>query len=51
MGAFRALTFKGVDRFGLDVFEATFAHGQVEYRIAPLAADGKIARIASRELP
>jgi hypothetical protein len=51
VGAFHALAFKGVDRRGWDVYEATFALGQVEYRIAPLTADGKAISIGPRELP
>jgi hypothetical protein len=50
-GAFTDLSFKGVDIRGRDVFEATFAHGQVEYRIAPLPADGKVESIGVREIP
>jgi hypothetical protein len=51
VGAFKALAFKGVDRRGWDVYEATFTLGQIEYRIAPLTADGKAVSIAPRELP
>ena len=51
VGAFKALAFKGVDRRGWDVYEATFALGQVEYRIAPLTAAGKAISIGVRELP
>jgi hypothetical protein len=51
VGAFKALIFKGVDRSGWDVYEATFTRGQVSYRIAPLGADGKVTGIASRQLP
>ncbi|HTB66177.1 MAG TPA: hypothetical protein VK727_08115 [Steroidobacteraceae bacterium] len=51
VGAFKALAFKGVDRRGWDVYEATFTQGQVEYRIAPLNADGKAISITPRELP
>jgi hypothetical protein len=51
VGAFKVLAFKGVDRRGWDVYEATFTLGQVEYRIAPLTADGKAISIAPRELP
>jgi len=51
VGAFKALTFKGVDRRGWDVYEATFTLGQVEYRMAPLIASGKAISIGVRELP
>jgi hypothetical protein len=51
VGAYKTLAFKGVDRFGKDVYEATFTRGLVEYRIPPLNADGKAISIAPRELP
>jgi hypothetical protein len=51
VGTFKALAFKCVDRRGWDVYEATFALGQVEYRIAPLIADGKAISIGVRVLP
>jgi hypothetical protein len=51
VGAFKTLVFKGVDRSGKDVYEATFTQGQVEYRIPPLNADGKAESIAPREIP
>jgi hypothetical protein len=51
VGVFKALCFRGVDRRGWDVYEATFTQGQVEYRIPPLTADGKAADIAPREVP
>ncbi len=51
VGTFKTLAFKSVDRRGWDVYEATFTLGQVEYRIAPLTADGKAVSIAPRELP
>jgi hypothetical protein len=51
VGAFKTLAFKGVDRRGWDVYEASFTHGQVEYRIPPLTVDGKATSIAPREVP
>ena len=52
VGAFQALSFKGIDRLrGWDVYDATFAQGHVEYRIPPLAADGRATGIAPREVP
>jgi hypothetical protein len=51
VGAYKALAFKGVDRQGWDVYEATFTLGQVEYRIAPLTAEGNAISIGVRELP
>lgn len=52
VGAFQALSFKGIDRLrGWDVYEATFKQGHVEYRIPPLAPDGRATGIAPREVP
>lgn len=52
VGIFQALAFKGIDRLrGWDVYEATFTQGHVEYRIPPLAADGRAIGIAPREVP
>lgn len=51
VGAFKDLSFKGVDRRGWDVYQVTFVRGEVEYRVAPLAADGKVSGIAGREVP
>ena len=51
VGAFNDLSFKGVDRRGWDVYQVTFVRGEVEYRVAPLAADGKVSGIAGREVP
>ena len=45
VGVYKALAFKGVDRRAWDVYEATFTLGQVEYRIAPLTANGKAISI------
>ncbi len=50
VGTFEALCFNGVDRRGWDVYEATFARGEVEYRIAPLDRNGKVVGMLAREL-
>jgi hypothetical protein len=50
-GAFKALSFKGIDRRGWDVYQATFTRGEVTYSIAPLPADGKVTALAVRHLP
>jgi beta-lactamase regulating signal transducer with metallopeptidase domain len=50
-GAFRSLTFKGVGADALDVYDATFANGQLEFRIAPLAQDDKVLTLYMRTLP
>lgn len=51
VGVLKVLSFKGVDRSGWDVYEATFTQGQVEYRVPPLTVDGKATDIAPREIP
>jgi hypothetical protein len=50
-GKFQSLAFKGVGQDGLDVYDATFANGQLEWRIAPLSADGKAEGRRFRPLP
>jgi hypothetical protein len=42
VGAFKSLTFKGVGTDGWDVYDATFANGELEWHVKPLAADGKV---------
>jgi predicted small lipoprotein YifL len=51
MGEFRSLTFKGVGYDGWDVYYATFDNGLIEWRIAPLSADGKAGWRGYRRLP
>jgi hypothetical protein len=51
LGAFQSLTFKGVGPQGGNVYEAAFANGRLEIRIAPLGQDGKIVGMAMRPLP
>lgn len=51
MGALKSLTFKGVAQNGWDVYNASFEHGQLEWRTAPLTADGKVAGRVVRPLP
>jgi beta-lactamase regulating signal transducer with metallopeptidase domain len=50
-GALKTLTFKEVGDDGLDVYDATFANAQFEWRIAPLSADGKVVGRGFSELP
>lgn len=42
VGPLVSLAFKGVGASGADIYDATFAHGKLEFRIAPLTAAGKI---------
>ena len=51
MGEFRSLTFKGVGYDGRDVYYVTFDNGLIEWRIAPLSADGKVGSRGYRRLP
>jgi hypothetical protein len=51
MGALQSLKFKQVNAAGMDVYDAAFAHGRLEWVIAPLSADGKVARRGFRVLP
>jgi beta-lactamase regulating signal transducer with metallopeptidase domain len=51
LGAFQTLTFKAVGPQGADIYDATFANGQLEFYIAPLTEDGKIQSLAMRPLP
>jgi Domain of unknown function (DUF3471) len=48
LGAFKSLTFKGVSPQGLDIYDATFAQGQLEFIIAPLDPNGKIEGLLMR---
>jgi hypothetical protein len=41
-GPLQSLRFQGVAPDGLDLFDATFAKGHVQWWIAPLTADGRI---------
>jgi DNA-binding transcriptional MerR regulator len=49
-GALQGMRFRGVGRDGCDVYEVSFANGDMEWRIA-LATDGKIRTIFLRWLP
>ena len=50
LGALKTLTFKTVAPGGADIYEADFEHGQTEWRIAPLGADGKVNGLNFRPL-
>lgn len=50
MGAFQSLQFKQVNAAGMDTYDANFAHGRLEYAIAPLSADGKVVARGFRVL-
>jgi serine-type D-Ala-D-Ala carboxypeptidase/endopeptidase len=51
MGALQSLQFKGVNAAGMDTYDATFAHGRLEWAIGPLTVDGKVAERGFRILP
>ena len=48
LGPIQSIAFKTVGPGGADVYEAQFAHGTMEWRIAPLNADGQIEGIEAR---
>jgi len=48
LGALESLTFKGVSPQGIDVYEATFEQGKLDFMIAPLGPDGKITGLLMR---
>lgn len=51
LGALKSLTFKNVGPGGADIYIVAFERGQVEWRISPLTADGKISAMGFRILP
>lgn len=51
LGTFKTLTFTGVGMGGIDTYEAAFANGRVEFRIAPLQPDGKVNGLSYSILP
>jgi hypothetical protein len=50
-GDLKALTFQHVEPDGMEVYHADMANRQVEWRIAPLTAEGKIAWVDNNILP
>jgi dienelactone hydrolase len=50
LGAFRSLTFKNVGPNGMDVYDATFDNGQLEFFIGPLDDAGKAVNVGVRPL-
>jgi hypothetical protein len=48
MGPFKSLEFERVNAQGMDVYRASFAHGQLDVLIAPLTPDGKITGLLMR---
>ena len=51
LGAFESLKFVRVSPIGMDIYLGTFAHGQAEFTIAPLDANGKVVGRGWRVLP
>ena len=51
VGTFQFMMFKGVGQDGMDVYDVTFEHGQLEWRIAPLSSDGRVLMRGFHELP
>ena len=51
-GRLQSLSFQGVATDGLDIFDATFTRGHVQWWIAPLTADGRIVWVGfARTIP
>jgi Peptidase family S41 len=50
LGALRSVTFVRVARSGWDVYDSKFAHGGLQWRIAPLSADGRANGVFFRPL-
>ena len=48
LGPMRSLTLSAVSPEGIDIYEVQFAHGAMEWRIAPLDGDGKITSLNGR---
>jgi beta-lactamase regulating signal transducer with metallopeptidase domain len=42
LGPVKSISFKGVLPSGMDVYDVAFAHGNTQWKIAPLTADGRI---------
>jgi hypothetical protein len=51
MGAYKSITFKKVAPGGSDIYIVSFERGDLEWRIAPLTSDGKIAGMFFRMMP
>jgi hypothetical protein len=49
-GPLQSLRFQGVAPDGLDLFDATFTKGHVQWWIAPLTADGRIVWVGFRRV-
>jgi hypothetical protein len=49
-GALQSLTFRTVNAQGMDVYDAVFEQGRVEFSIAPLTSDGKVTTRAWHKL-
>ena len=49
-GPLQSLSFQGVAPDGLDLFDATFTKGHVQWWIAPLTADGRIVWVGYRRV-
>jgi len=51
LGALKSLVFVKVGPSGWDIYDARFAHGALEWSIAPLSADGRAAGVFFRPSP
>ena len=51
LGALKSIAFQGGGPMGMDVYYVTFEHGNAEWKVAPLTADGRVERRGFRLLP
>lgn len=51
LGALESLTFVRVARDGSDIYDARFARGKLQWRVAPLSSDGRVPRESFRRIP
>jgi len=51
MGPYKSITFKKVAPGGADIYNVSFERGDIEWRIAPLTANGKIESMFFRMMP
>jgi retinol-binding protein 3 len=42
LGALKSLTFVRVGKDGSDIYDASFAHGRLQWNVSPLSSDGRV---------
>jgi hypothetical protein len=51
LGPIQSITFKSVAPGGADIYDVTFAHGAMEWRVALLEVNGKVGGMGGRPIP